>query len=88
MIERPTDPPDFRDPPVVETVLSVQFDRLTAARTAHFGLYWNEVHERFPKTEERGELQAVFEREAERPNQVWEFNLKRLRLRRHRVSGL
>jgi uncharacterized protein (TIGR04255 family) len=67
MIERPTDPPDFRDPPVVETVLSVQFDRLTAARTAHFGLYWNEVHERFPKTEERGELQAVFEREAERP---------------------
>jgi uncharacterized protein (TIGR04255 family) len=40
----------------------VQFDRLSAARTAHFGLYWNEVYGRFPKTEERVELQPVVER--------------------------
>jgi uncharacterized protein (TIGR04255 family) len=62
MTQRPSDLPDFSDPPVVETVLSVQFDRLAPARTAHFGLYWNEVHERFPKTEERGELPPAVER--------------------------
>jgi uncharacterized protein (TIGR04255 family) len=62
MTERPSDLPDFSNPPVVETVLSVQFDRLTAARTAHFGLYWREVMDRFPKTEERTELQPVIER--------------------------
>jgi uncharacterized protein (TIGR04255 family) len=62
MIDRPPDLPDFRNPPVVETVLSVQFDRLSAARTAHFGAYWGEVRERFPKTEERGELPPTIER--------------------------
>jgi uncharacterized protein (TIGR04255 family) len=65
MTQRPSDLPDFANPPVVETVLSVQFDRLTAARSAHFGLYWNEIHERFPVTEERGELQQASERQTE-----------------------
>lgn len=67
MTDRPSDLPDFGDPPVVETALSVQFDRLTAARTAHFGLYWNEIHERFPKTEERYELPTVIERHPNLP---------------------
>jgi uncharacterized protein (TIGR04255 family) len=62
MTTRPSGLPDFSDPPVVETVLSVQFDRLSAARTAHFGLYWGEIRDRFPKTEERGELPPVVER--------------------------
>jgi len=62
MMHRPPDLPDFSNPPVVETVLSVQFDRLSAARTAHFGLYWNEVRERFPKTEEQIELPPAIER--------------------------
>jgi uncharacterized protein (TIGR04255 family) len=62
MTTRPSDLPDFSNPPVVETVLSVQFDRLFAARTAHFGLYWNEIRDRFPIAEERGELPPVVER--------------------------
>lgn len=62
MTTRPSDLPDFSDPPVVETVLSVQFDRLSSARTAHFGLYWGQVRDRFPKTEERGELPPAIER--------------------------
>ena len=49
MTTRPSDLPDFSNPPVVETVLSVQFDRLSAARTANFGLYWSEMTRRFPK---------------------------------------
>ena len=67
---RPLDLPDFDDPPVVETVLSVQFDRLTAMRTVHFGLYWGEVRERFPMTEERGELPSLFEQSPEQPQPV------------------
>jgi len=67
MTGRPPDLPDFSRPPVVETVLSVQFDRLTAARSAHFGLYWKEVLNRFPKTEERAELQPAIERQPDLP---------------------
>jgi uncharacterized protein (TIGR04255 family) len=59
---RPADLPDFSNPPVAETVLSLQFDRLSAMRTAHFGLYWGEVHDRFPTTEEHGELVSIIER--------------------------
>jgi uncharacterized protein (TIGR04255 family) len=62
MTSRPSDLPDFSNPPVVETILSVQFDRLAAARTAHFGLYWSEVYGRFPETQERGELPQIIER--------------------------
>ena len=70
MIARPLDLPDFSNPPVVETVLSVQFDRLPTLGTAHFGLYWNEVRDRFPSTEEHGELPPVFERSPEQPQPV------------------
>jgi len=59
---RPADLPDFSNPPVAETLLSVQFDRLPALRTAHFGLYWGEIHHRFPASEEHGELPSVIER--------------------------
>src|SRR5450755_2075231 len=61
MTTRPSDLPDFSDPPVVETVLSVQFERLTVPRTAHFGMYWSELYERFPKSEERAELSPAIE---------------------------
>jgi uncharacterized protein (TIGR04255 family) len=59
---RPTDLPDFSNPPVVETVLSAQFERLSSARTAHFGVYWNEVRDRFPNLEERSEIPPAMER--------------------------
>lgn len=32
--------PDYKNPPVVETVLGVQFDRLPNAKNAHFGAFW------------------------------------------------
>jgi hypothetical protein len=43
---------DFDNPPVVEMVLSSQFERLTAMQLVHFGLFWRKVQNRFPKTEE------------------------------------
>lgn len=33
--------PDYERPPVVETVLGVQFDRLAGFRNAHLGAFWN-----------------------------------------------
>ena len=52
---------DFDNPPVVETVLSVQFERLTAVRAVHFGLFWQKVRDRFPESEEQPALLPVFE---------------------------
>lgn len=54
--------PDFENPPVVETVLSVQFERISEMRAVHFGLFWRKVKDRFPETEERPPLGSVFER--------------------------
>ena len=59
MTERPSDLPDFSSPPVVETVLSVQFDRLKAAHSAHFGLYWREVLSRFQKRRSGGNFRRL-----------------------------
>jgi uncharacterized protein (TIGR04255 family) len=60
--ERPSDLPDFANPPVVETVLSVQFEALSQMRAAHFGLFWSQIRERYPKTEERPSIDAAVER--------------------------
>ncbi len=54
--------PDFRDPPVVEVALSVQFDSLGKLRTPQIGLLWKEFRDRFPVTEEHAPLDAVVER--------------------------
>jgi uncharacterized protein (TIGR04255 family) len=64
---RSADLPDFDEPPVVETVLSVQFEPLTEMRTAHLGLLWEKFRVDFPKTEERPPLDRVFEQFPEAP---------------------
>ncbi len=61
MPPRPEHLPDFNDPPVVETVLSVQFEPLPLLQTAHLGLLWDEYRRAFPKTEERPALDPVVE---------------------------
>jgi uncharacterized protein (TIGR04255 family) len=54
--------PDFAAPPVTEVVISVQFDPLTALRTPHLGLLWQDFRDRFPKTEEHPPLPPVIEK--------------------------
>lgn len=44
---------DFSKPPVVETVLSVQFTPLSGFSIAHFGLYWQKIREEFKRVEVR-----------------------------------
>src|SRR5579863_9990519 len=52
----PEHTPKFGKPPVVETVLSVQFDRLSGFRVAHFGLLWEAFRKQFPVVEEQPPL--------------------------------
>jgi uncharacterized protein (TIGR04255 family) len=56
---------DFDNPPVVETVLSAQFERITALRTVHLGLFWHRVKGEFPDTQEHPPLPPVFEQARE-----------------------
>jgi uncharacterized protein (TIGR04255 family) len=64
---RPEHLPDFDNPPVVETVLSVQFEPLPLVQAAHLGLLWSEYRAAFPKTEERPALEPVIEQFPENP---------------------
>ena len=68
MPPRPEHLPDFDNPPVVETVLSVQFEPLASIQTAHLGLLWHEYQEAFPKTEDRPPLDQVLEQFPEIPS--------------------
>jgi len=54
--------PDFKQPPVVEVALSVQFDTLAKLGVPQLGLLWTEFRDRFPKVEEHPPLEPAFER--------------------------
>jgi uncharacterized protein (TIGR04255 family) len=43
--------PSFRRPPVIETILGVQFIPLDGWTIGHFGLFWNRIRGAFPKIE-------------------------------------
>ena len=58
--------PDFDRPPVVETVLSVQFDKLPM-QTGHLGLFGRKMRDSFPKAEDRIALPPVVEQFSEVP---------------------
>lgn len=46
------DLPSYKNPPVVETVLSVQFEPVKGFKNAHLGLFWNELKESYPQIED------------------------------------
>lgn len=58
--------PEFDDAPVVETVLSAQFEPLPSVQTAHLGLLWGEYRASFPKVGEHPALDPVIEQFPER----------------------
>ena len=53
---RPEDLPDFRKPPLAETVLSLQFEPVAELTTAHVGLLWARFRKQFPMIEEHPPL--------------------------------
>jgi uncharacterized protein (TIGR04255 family) len=53
--------PSFKSPPVVETVLGVEFEPLAALTVPYFGLYWSRIRDRYPRTEVQPALGRVTE---------------------------
>lgn len=51
----------FESPPVVEVVCGVLFSPIIGLRTAHVGLYWNEIRKDFPLVDEAPPLPSVIE---------------------------
>lgn len=47
MSEKPNSLPDFANPPVNETVYSLQFAPLSSFSVPHFGLYWARIREEY-----------------------------------------
>ena len=60
---------DFDRPPVVETILSVQFEKLTTMQAVHFGVFWRGMQAQFPVTSEHLPLPPVIELFPESPQQ-------------------
>lgn len=54
--------PDFDRPPVVEVVLSLQFEPISSLTTAHVGLLWQRYRDRLSVIEEHPPLPPQFER--------------------------
>ncbi len=63
MTARPADLPDFHRPPVAETLLSIQFERISGLTTAHVGLLWQQkFRQRMPLIEEHPPLPPIIEK--------------------------
>jgi uncharacterized protein (TIGR04255 family) len=57
--------PKFRNPPVIETVLGVQFERLPKLGNAHLGAFWHSLGSDWPNVTEVHEIEPQFERFAD-----------------------
>lgn len=56
-------PPDYENPPVVETILGMQFDRLPALKNAYLGVFWKTLgQDEWPDVSDAPALEMQFER--------------------------
>lgn len=53
--------PDFTNPPVIETVLSVQFEPISNLQVPQIGILWERFRESYPYTEQHPPLDPSFE---------------------------
>ena len=60
-MKRPTDLPDFSEPPVTEVYLSLQFEPIKALKPPYLGLFWAKLEKDFPVIEERPPIMPVTE---------------------------
>jgi uncharacterized protein (TIGR04255 family) len=64
--------PVYASPPVVETILGVQFDRLPGFRNAHLGAFWKTLDvSKWPTVADAPPLQPQFERFDEAAAMQW-----------------
>ena len=61
MTEQKRTLPDFENPPVIETVLGVQFAPLEEFKIQHFGLYWSMIRGQYREVEVYPPLGATVE---------------------------
>jgi len=54
--------PDFENPPVVETVLGIEYSPLEKWRVTHFGLFWETIRTDFPDCEDQLPLLSQIEK--------------------------
>lgn len=55
--------PKFRKPPLIETVLGVQFKPFLNMRVTHYGLFWEQVKAQYPHVEEKEPLALMTEKQ-------------------------
>ena len=53
--------PKFAMPPVVETLLAVQFDPLVKMHITDYGLFWRKIRESFPVVQEQPPVPSIME---------------------------
>lgn len=66
----------FRRPPVIETVLGIQFNPIRGLTNAHLGAYWNSLGSEWPEVEDSPILGEQFEEFGERKFSPGAINLK------------
>lgn len=60
-MSRLKDLPDFRKPPVAETVLSLQFEQISGLTSPHLGVLWAKFRRELPLIEEHPPLPLIVE---------------------------
>src|ERR1700675_3835102 len=58
---RPSDLPDFEDPPLTEVAVSLQFNQLPGFGYVHLGPLWDRFRSRFGRVQYHPPLLPVFE---------------------------
>jgi uncharacterized protein (TIGR04255 family) len=59
--ERPADLPDYREPPVDEVLISVQFIPIAEFYETHAGLFWTRVRDEYPRSESQPRIESPLE---------------------------
>ena len=54
--------PSFKNPPVVETVLGVQFERLAGFTNGHLGAFWKSLPDGWSQVRNANSLDPILER--------------------------
>lgn len=56
-----SDFPTYENPPVIETILGVQFEPLEKMRIGHLGLFWGQLGDDWPQEDDAPSLEPQFE---------------------------
>lgn len=62
MVSQLVQQPSFKNPPVVETALSIQFNEIAGFNNTHFGLFHQIIKSEFPRVSDQPRLDPVIER--------------------------